>query len=57
VAVVGNGNLRLQSLDPGHMQSEYERLTPTFRNLIHHIGTCINTTTTRLFHDNMRIIV
>jgi CRP-like cAMP-binding protein len=57
VAVVGNGNLRLQSLDPGHMQSEYERLTPTFRNLIHHIGTCIHTTTTRLFHDNMWIII
>ena len=57
MAVVGNGNLRVQSLDPGHMQSEYERLTPTFRNLIHHVGTCINTTTTRLFHDNTRIII
>lgn len=56
VSVVGNGDLRLQSLDPGHMQREYDRLTPTFRNLIHHLGTCINTTTDLLFHDERFII-
>ncbi len=44
-SVVAPSDLEVEKLDPGMLQGEYDRLSETFRSLVHNVGTCISETT------------
>jgi hypothetical protein len=43
-SVFGSENLKLESRGPDGFQKEYHELTPTFKNFIEHVATCISVT-------------
>ena len=43
-SVFGSKNLKLNSMDPDVFRKEYQELTPTFKNFIEHVATCISVT-------------
>lgn len=43
-SVFGSESLKLNSMDPDTFQKEYQELTPTFKNFIEHVATCISVT-------------
>ncbi|MFP3927510.1 MAG: DUF4388 domain-containing protein [Desulfobacteraceae bacterium] len=44
-SVVAPSSLEVERLDSGRLQKEYDRLSETFRSLVHNVGTCISETT------------
>jgi CRP-like cAMP-binding protein len=49
-SVFGSENLKLDELDPDAFRKEYLELTPTFKNFIEHVSTCISVTS-RLVYE------
>ena len=43
-SVFGSQNLKLDEIDPDVFRKEYLELTPTFKNFIEHVSTCISVT-------------
>ena len=43
-SVFGSENLKIDSMDPDVFRKEYQELTPTFKNFIEHVATCISVT-------------
>jgi CRP-like cAMP-binding protein len=57
-SVFGSENLKLNPMDPDVFRKEYQELTPTFKNFIEHVATCISVTSMLVseFHKkNVRI--
>jgi hypothetical protein len=44
-SVVASEDLRLEELDTSQLSLEYERLSQTFKSLVHNVGSCIAETT------------
>jgi CRP-like cAMP-binding protein len=43
-SVFGSENLKIDPMDPDGFRKEYQELTPTFKNFIEHVATCISVT-------------
>jgi CRP-like cAMP-binding protein len=44
-SVFGSDNLKVSKMDTDSLQEEYQKLSPTFRNIIEHLATCVSVTT------------
>jgi CRP-like cAMP-binding protein len=43
-SVFGSENLKIDPMDPDGFRKEYQELTPTFKNFIEHVATCVSVT-------------
>lgn len=44
-SVFGSDNLKVSKMDTDSLQKEYKKLSPTFKNILEHVATCISVTT------------
>lgn len=44
-SVLGSKDLEVSALDPDNLQKEYNQLSPTLRNLVENLATCVSVTT------------
>ncbi|MBW1826997.1 MAG: hypothetical protein JRI78_08410, partial [Deltaproteobacteria bacterium] len=44
-SVFASEDLKITKIDPDILQEEHNRLSPTFKNFIEHLATCVSVTT------------